>query len=199
MSVHVVQVECCIATVLFEAMGEGDEQEKVSDAALTDGCACATTTYGFRKIRHDDDGLVVVVDLDYGSVELLQRFVEAVNALGDSLQKQRLPLLLQWRIHISHLVSSASRCSPPFWRVELTCGFSMMRSGDYDGGDMVVVIIVSVAIQIVLAGYVTFPAAEVLLSAQQRQPRRARVSVRSLSCCSVVLSYSCDNPRDDLS
>jgi hypothetical protein len=63
---------------------------------------------------------------------------------------------------------------------------------------VVVGIIASVAIQIVLAGCVTFPVAEVLLSAQQRQSRRARVSVRSLSRCSVVLSHSCDNPRDDI-
>ena len=63
---------------------------------------------------------------------------------------------------------------------------------------VVVGIIASVAIQIVLAGCVTFPVAEVLLSAHQRQSRRARVSVRSLRRCSVVLSHSCDNPRDDI-
>lgn len=108
---------------------------KVSDAACSDMYAAAITTYGFREIGHDDDGLVVVVDFDYGAVELLQRLVEAMHALGNPLQKQRLPLLLQCRNQISDLVSSASWCGPPSENVALTCGFSMARSDDDDGGD----------------------------------------------------------------
>ena len=51
-------------------------------------------TYGFGQLGNDGDRLVVVVDLDDRLIELKQSLIETMDALGDSFEQQRLPLLL---------------------------------------------------------------------------------------------------------
>lgn len=44
-------------------------------------------TYSFRQLGNNRDSLVVVVDLDHGSIEFQQSFIESVDTLCDSFEQ----------------------------------------------------------------------------------------------------------------
>lgn len=76
----------------------------------------------------------MVVDFDDGSIEFDKSFIETVHALSDTLEQQRLPLLLfrsctRAKSTESEVVSIRIAPNKGYWIVVvLTCGFSMMLS-----------------------------------------------------------------------
>lgn len=97
-SFHVCQIERCVTSVLdIKERSTGEKESNgirndgsVSNREMTEDRASLgmrAWTYSFRQLSNDCDGLIVVVDLYDRSIEFEERFIETMDALGDSFKQ----------------------------------------------------------------------------------------------------------------